>query len=178
METFECILSRRSVRNFLRRVVSDTEITKLLEAAIHAPSSGNLQNWLFIVVRDQTKKLQLAEAALGQMWIATADVIIVVCSKTSRVMLRYGERGNLYAIQNCAAAIQNILLAANNLGLGTCWVGAFEEDAVKRILKIPPDIDVHALIPVGYPAEKPPMPRRIPLEEVVFYNEFGKKSKD
>ncbi|MCW1301070.1 MAG: nitroreductase family protein [Candidatus Nanoarchaeia archaeon] len=175
MDVFECIFRRRSVRSFLNRAVEDEKISKILEAAIHAPSSGDLQNWLFILVRDRKKKLQLAEAALGQMWMTTADVIIAVCSKTSRVTMRYGERGRLYAIQNCAAAIENMLLAATALGLGSCWVGAFDETAVKHILNIPPEIEVHALIPIGYPAEKTIKPRRLPLEEVVFFEEFGKK---
>ena len=100
MEVFEAIKGRRSIRRFEKREVTDEMLAKILEAATYAPSSGNLQNWEFVVVRDEERKRKIAEIALGQSFIAEASVVVVVCSN-DRKILRYGERGKrLYSIQN------------------------------------------------------------------------------
>ncbi len=176
MDVFEAIFNRRSIRKFIDKPVEEDKVARVLDAARWAPSIGNLQEWQFIIVRDPGRKLQLAEAALGQYWIAQSSVIIVVLTKNDRVTRAYGKRGEeLYVKQDAAAAIQNMLLAAHALGLGACWVSVFEEPAVERILKIPSQIDVHALIPIGYPAEKPIPPHRIGLEFMTFFEEYGKR---
>ncbi|MHA1262971.1 MAG: nitroreductase family protein, partial [Candidatus Freyarchaeota archaeon] len=115
--------------------VSDEQVKKLLEAAIMAPSAGNMQPWDFIVVRDEGQKKALARAALGQMFVASAPVVIVVCANKPRTARRYGSRGSeLYCLQDTAAATQNILLAATAMGLAGCWVGAFNEEEASRVL--------------------------------------------
>jgi nitroreductase len=173
MDVFEAILSRRSVRKFKPDDVSYETIMEILEAARWAPSSGNLQNWYFIVVKDPEKKLKLCKAALGQKFVAEAPVLIVVCSDPRKVEYIYGERGRrLYSIQNVAAAIENLLLAATAKGLGTCWVGAFNESEVKSALEIPDYIEVHAIIALGYPDESPKSSRRA-LDEIVFFERWG-----
>jgi len=129
----------------------------------------------FIVVKDEKIKERLAEAALGQMWMTTAPVIVVVCANLERSASRYGERGrNLYAIQDTAAAIENMLLAAHALGYGACWVGAFDEEEVRRILSIPHGLRPVALIPIGKPAEEPSIPYRRSLKDIVHKDVFGK----
>ncbi|HDM45235.1 MAG TPA: nitroreductase family protein, partial [Candidatus Bathyarchaeota archaeon] len=125
MEVFEAIKGRRSVRAFLQKPVPDSLVKKVLESAIYAPSAGNIQPWEFIIVREQRTKERLAEAALGQYFIAEAPVVIVVCANQKLSGRGYGLRGStLYCIQDTAAATQNILLSVHALGLGACWVGA------------------------------------------------------
>ena len=176
MDVFECIKGRRSIRAFKPDPVNEEDLKKILDAAIHAPSAGNLQSWEFIVVRDKERKRQLARAALNQTFIVEAPVVIVVCANLERSGRGYGERGRtLYCIQDTAAAIQNMLLAAYALGYGACWVGAFREDEAKKILKLPRDIRPVAIIPIGRPAESPAPRPRMPLEKVVHYEIFGEK---
>ena len=173
MDVFEAIKKRRSIRAFKNIDVSDEIVEKLIDAARWAPSAGNIQPWEFIVVRNLDAKRRLAEAALNQTFIEEAPVVIVVCADYQRSARGYGSRGaTLYCIQDTAAAIQNIHLAAIALGLGTCWIGAFREEPVKKLLGIPDGVRPVAIIPVGYPAEQPaPRPRR-PLNEIIHREMF------
>ena len=173
MDVFEAIKKRRSIRAFKNIDVSDEIVEKLIDAARWAPSAGNIQPWEFIVVRNLDAKRRLAEAALSQTFIEEAPVVIVVCADYQRSARGYGSRGaTLYCIQDTAAAIQNIHLAAIALGLGTCWIGAFREEPVKKLLGIPDGVRPVAIIPVGYPAEQPaPRPRR-PLNEIIHREIF------
>jgi nitroreductase len=173
LELFEAIRLRRSTRAFTEEEVSEEEVKKLLEAARLAPSAGNIQPWSFVVVRDANIKRRLAEAALNQFFIEEAPVVIVVCADSNRSGQSYGSRGtDLYCIQDTAAAIQNLLLGAVALGLGTCWVGAFQEDMVRVVLGVPKGLRPVAIIPIGRPAEKPNPPYKRPLEEVVRRETF------
>ncbi len=173
MDVFEAISERRSVRAYLEREVSGDLVSQLLSAAVKAPSAGNMQSWEFIIVRDPEMKRDLARAAIDQEFVASAPVVIVICANQARSAQRYGTRGaGLYCIQDCAAATQNLLLAAYSLGLGTCWVGAFDESAVSDMLRIPRNVRAVALIPIGYPAEKPDMPPRLPLGQVVHEGQY------
>jgi len=173
MDVFEAIYGRRSIRSYLDDPVPDEDLEKILEAATMAPSAGNLQPWEFIVVRDDVRKELLARAAYGQYWMAEAPVLVVVCANLDVSGSHYGERGrSLYSIQDTAAAIQNMLLAAYALGYGTCWVGAFDEEAVREIVKAPKRVRPVAIITVGKPAENPRPRGRKPLIEVVHYEEY------
>lgn len=173
MDIFELIKLRRSIRAFTKEDVSNEQVEKILEAARWAPSAGNLQPWEFVVIRRPDIKREIARAALNQTFIEEAPVVIVVCANEVRSGRVYGSRGvNLFCIQDTAAAIENMLLAACALGLGACWVGAFHEEEVRRILKVPRGVRPVAIIPVGKPAEEPSPPRRRPLKEVVHYETF------
>lgn len=173
MDVFEAIKRRKSIRAFKNVDVPEEDVEKLIEAARWAPSAGNIQPWEFIIVRNPETKRKLAEAALNQSFIEEAPVVIVVCADYERSARGYGSRGaTLYCIQDTAAAIQNIHLAAVAMGLGTCWVGAFREEPVKELLKIPDGVRPVAIIPVGCPAEQPkPRPRR-PLSEIIHREVF------
>lgn len=156
MDFWEVIEERHSVRRFERRDVPEEMVERLLGAAIRAPSAGNCQPWRFFVVRRPEVKTALAEAAWGQYFVAQAPLIIVVCAEPQRSAGRYGRRGvELYCLQDTAAATTHILLAATALGLGACWVGAFDEQAAARALNLPAGLRPVALIPVGYPAREP-----------------------
>ena len=176
MDVFECIVTRRSVRSYEKKDVPNELIGQILEAGVRAPSAGNLQPWEFIVVKDIEIKKELASAALRQRHVEEAPVVIVVCADPGKSAERYGERGkSLYCIQDTAAAVENMLLTANSLGLGTCWVGAFEEDEVRKILNIPQKLKPVALITVGFPREyeKPTRTTRIPFENITYIDKHG-----
>lgn len=162
---------RRSVREYLNEPIPDEVLEELLSAAILAPSAGNAQPWRFLVVREPRLKAGLAQAAYGQSFLAEAPVVVAVCADLARAKRAYRERGvNLYCLQDTAAAVENLLLAATAKGLGTCWVGAFDEGKVAEVLGLAADLRPVALIPLGRPAESPnPRPRR-PLSEVVEYH--------
>jgi nitroreductase len=170
----DVIRGRRSIRRFKRgEKVSEEDLRKILEVATYAPSAGNRQPWEFIIVENEDTKNKLAEAAYNQTWITEAPIIIVVCANEERSASRYGERGRtLYCIQDTAAAIQNMLLMAHSLGYGTCWVGAFNENEVRRILNIPIGVRPVAIIPIGKPDEKPTMPPRIPIQKLIHYEKY------
>ncbi len=173
MELLEAIKGRKSIRAFKKQPVSDEAIKTLLDAAGCAPSAGNIQPWEFVIVRDQQIKEKLAEAALDQEFIKDAPLVIAVCADEKRSALGYGNRGRtLYCLQDTAAATQSILLAAYSIGLGACWVGAFNEDEAKIILKAPDGIRPVALIPLGYPDESPRQRGRRFLNQIVHYDTF------
>ncbi|MBS7623651.1 nitroreductase family protein [Candidatus Bathyarchaeota archaeon] len=168
LNVLSAIRKRRSIRSFLERDVAESDVRRILECGTLAPSAGNLQPWQFVVVRDQQRKAALARAAYDQMFIAEAPVVIVVLADQSRSASVYGRRGlELYAIQDTAAAIQNMLLAACEMGYGTCWVGAFDEDSVAEIVKAGRGTKPVAVIPVGYPRYTPAATRRRRLSEVI-----------
>ena len=169
----EAIKNRRSIRAFKNEGISSETVEKLIDAARWAPSAGNIQPWEFIIVKNSEVKRRLAEAALNQKFIEEAPIVIVVCADENRSFKGYGLRGkSLYCIQDTAAAIQNIHLAACSLGLATCWVGAFKEEDVRKILDVPDGVRPVALVPVGYPAEKPSPPSRRPLSQIIHYEKF------
>ncbi len=171
METLSVIKSRRSVRRFQKTPFPEELLVKILEAGQAAPSAGNVQPWRFFVVRNREKKLRLADAALGQSWLLNAPVIIAVCADLDRSQRSYGRRGSeLYALQDTAAAIQNMLLAVTSLGLAACWIGAFREDLVAPLLGVDgKKMRPVALIPIGYAAEAATAPPKFKLDDVVEY---------
>jgi nitroreductase len=173
MELQEAIKGRRSIRKFKKQVIPDTTITQLVEAASYAPSAGNIQPWEFVIVKNPAIKRKLAETARNQAYVEETPTVIVVCADEKRASLGYGTRGRtLYCLQDTAAAIQNILLTAYSLGLGACWIGAFNEDEAKEALKAPEGIRPVAIIPVGYPDETPRCRSRKLLSQVTRYDRF------
>lgn len=180
MDILEFIKSRRTIRKFIpNKPVDWDKVSKCIDAARHAPSAGNLQNWKFIVVIEQDLKKAIAEAALQQWWIMEAPVVIVAISEPEKAERYYGVRGErLYSIQSCAAAIQNLILEAHSLGLGTAWVSAFDEDAIKRILGMEEFARPQAVIPLGYAAEIPQKPPKYPLEQIIFFNTWRNRIRD
>ncbi len=175
MNFLEIIKKRRSIRKYSSKPVEQEKISDILDCARFASSSGNIQNSRFIVVTKQEKKKKIAEACLNQHWIETAPILIVVCSDTEKIKKLYEKRGErLYSIQNTSLVAQNIMLAAHSLNLGTCFISAFNEAAIKRILKIPEEIKVHSIITIGYPNENPKV-KKDTIEGLLFFEEWGKK---
>ncbi len=178
MDTLNCIHGRRSVRRFLDVPVEFEKIGKIIDAGRMAPSAGNLQDWKFILITEKEQRDEVAKACLEQYWISQAPIIIVVCTDPERTKRFYDEQGVKFSTQNGAAAVMNMLLAIHDQELASCWVGAFEEESLKRALSIPDNVIVHAVLPIGYPDERMPTPVRMTMESVVFVGSWGNKIKD
>ena len=173
MDVFEAIKNRRSVRAYAGEKVSEEDVERLIEAVRWAPSAGNIQPWEFVIVKEVETKRKLSDAALNQTFIEKAPVVIVVCADLNRSSRGYGSRGEqLYSLQDTAAATENILLAAQELGLATCWVGAFRENEVAKAVKAPRNLRPVAIVPVGHPAERPVAPQKRSFNEIVHYETF------
>jgi nitroreductase len=173
VDYWQVIEERHSVRNFdAGHDVPPEVVRRILEAAIRAPSAGNCQPWHFVVIRGERTKDRLAGAAYGQRFIADAPVVIIVCADPGRSARRYGNRGaQLYCLQDTAAATEHILLAVTALGLGACWVGAFDERAASQALGLPTDLRPVAIVPIGYSAARPHRTSRRSLKEVTTFGE-------
>lgn len=179
MDTKDAIHNRRSTRNFSSIPVEWHKVTHILEAGKYAPSTGNLQAWRFIVVVDPAMREKIAETCLEQYWIATAPVLIVVTSLTYKMEQYYGLRGErFYSIQECAAAAENMILAAEELGVGSCWVSGFDETELKNNLGIPDNARPQVVLALGYPNEVTPRPPKERLETVVFLEQYGNRIRD
>jgi len=149
-KTIENILQRHSCREFTGGQLPEKHLKTLMECLRWAPSAGNLQPWFFYVVESQPAKEALARAAFGQDFIADATVVFVVCAESEASAAIYGERGRtLYCLQDTAAAVENLLLAATALGYGSCWIGAFDEESARQALDIPRRLRPVALVPLG-----------------------------
>jgi len=154
VDFWQVLKNRHCVRGFdADRLVTDEQIEKLISAAKMAPSAGNCQDWEFVVIKEKEEKQRLVEQAISfkQSFVAEAPIVIVVCINFNKTKDRYGNRGrDLYSIQDTAAASQNLLLAATALGLGACWVGAFDENKASEVLNLADGLRPVVIIPLGY----------------------------
>jgi nitroreductase len=167
LEILDAIRGRRSIRRFKGGALPPHVLATLEESLLAAPSAGNLQSRRFHFVSRPEALRRIAAAAYGQDFIAQAP-LAVVCSADLSIARRYGERGRtLYCLQDVAASVQNLMLAAYSLGLGTVWVGAFDEREVASILGLPASLRPVAVVPVGYPDEAPPPPERIDRDKAI-----------
>lgn len=175
MEVFEAIRRRKSVRTYAPTPVSKEKLERILEAARLAPSAENIQPWYFIVVMDPEKRRQIAKSGRFAGFLEEPPVVVVGCGD-------WKASPKWHPI-DVTIAMQNMVLAATEEGLGTCWVGSFDEELVKRLLKIPEHLKVIALLAVGYPRKKLDLPgkmvhlvhQRKGLDEIVGFEEYGKK---
>jgi nitroreductase len=170
MDVIDAIKQRESVRSYKNMPVEDKKLQLLLEAARLAPSASNRQEWRFVVVTDQEARQKLVVAASNQGFVAEAPVVIAACAETDNHVMKCGQL--CYPI-DVAIAIDHITLKAVEEGLGTCWIGAFDEKAVKAILKIPQDIRVVSLLTVGYPKTLHSKKTRNKLDEIVRYESWS-----
>jgi len=173
MDFLETIKNRRSNRNFIDKPLEKDLLYEIINAGRYAPSSGNLQNWKFIVIEKQKIKDKIANLALNQLWLGKASALVVVCVTPDKAKMYYGKHGNEYSIQNGVFAASNMLLAAEALGVASCYVAAFDRYGVKELLRVPPEAFVIGLVALGYSSKPPVMPTRYELESFVFLNSWG-----
>jgi nitroreductase len=158
MDVFDAITNRRSIRKYKNTEIEAEKVEKILESARLAPSAANRQEWKFLVVEDPQTRKKLVEAAHGQKFIEEAPVTIVACSTESERIMPCNQYA--YTV-DLSIAVSFMILEATEIGLGTCWLGAYDEGKVKEILAIPEDIRVPAMFTLGYADEKPdPRPRK------------------
>lgn len=175
MEYQKLVKKRRSIRKYRPDSVLEKDVETILEAARLAPSWGNRQCWQYIVVTDPGIKKKLAGEE--REWISNAPVIIVVCADPKASGHKTGLE---YFMLDIGISFEHLILAATDLGLGTCWIGAFNEEIAKEVLRIPDGIRVVAFTPLGYPGEKKDdVFARKALKEICSYNGYEQaKSKD
>ncbi|HII17096.1 TPA: nitroreductase family protein [Candidatus Woesearchaeota archaeon] len=176
MDVFEAIHKRRSIRKYTDQPVEWDKVVHILEAGRLAPNAGNLCNFKFVAVREDAIRKLMAKACYNQEWMEQAPIHIMVCTEPDKSKRFYGLRGErFYVIQDCAAAAENMLIAATALGLGSCWVSAFDEERLRRIHNLPEQVIVQMVITIGYPAEEPEMPPKNTLEWLTFVERWGQK---
>jgi len=169
VEVFTAIRQRRSVRAYKNTHVEEDKLRKILEAARLSPSASNRQEWKFVIVKKKETSQKLAKAALEQSFIGEAPVVIVACATETKSVMLCGQPA--YTV-DVSIACAFMILQAYELGLGTCWIGAFKEDQVKKILKIPESVRVVAMIPLGYPDEEPSQSSRKGLDQIVCFEKY------
>ena len=170
VELREAILMRKSVRSWAPGQIETEKLRRVLEAARLAPSARNDQEWRFVVVTDPETRRRIGEAARNQAFVAAAPAVIACCAETDKHLMRCGQPA--YVVDT-SIAVDHLTLAAVEEGLGTCWIGAFDADAVHAILGIPPEVEIVALLPIGYPSD-PSQARksRLPLDQIVRYEHW------
>ncbi len=178
MEVEECIKTRRSIRKFLGTRIPKEKIVNILEAGRMAPTAGNLQNHEVIVVTEADLKNKVAEACLQQYWIAKAPVVLVVVAEHDVQKKHYGKRGELYSVQSAANVAMNMILTAHSLGVASCWVGAFDNEIIRRALNIPGKITPLTVIPLGTADEEVPAPSRKAFYSTIWIETYGNQVKD
>ena len=170
MDVFDAIKKRRSVRTYLDKPIEEEKLNAVLEAGRLAPSASNRQEWRFVIVRDGEVRRKLGEAANEQSFVGTAPVVIAACAVTDEHVMSCGQL--CYPI-DVAIALDHISLAAVEHGLGTCWIGAFNEGKVKEILGIPEEVRVVGLMPIGYPATQAVKEKnRLPFNKIVKHDHW------
>lgn len=174
MELDKAINERHSARRFKIKKPDWRKILEAIDATTKAPLAGNIPTVKFILVSDKEKIAELAEAAT-QDFIAEAHYVVVVCSDKEQCIRAYDERGEKYCEQQAGAAIENFLLKLTELDLATCWIGAFSDETVKRILQIPDNVDVEAILPIGYEMEKTKQRKKPDLDSVLFFDLWKNK---
>ncbi len=166
-DVLDLLKGRRSIRRYQKKDVSKEIIERLIEAARWAPSGANIQPWHFVVVTKEELRKEVGKEAkflfVKSRHVSEAPVLIVVC----------GDTKSAFHMVDCSLAGANIIMEATSLGLGTCWIGAFNEVRIKEILGIPEGMKVVGLITVGYPAESPSAPPKVGLAEILHWEEFG-----
>lgn len=175
MELDKAIKERHSVRSFKKGIKIDyKKIIDIVEAGRYAPAAGNAVCTKYIMVWDKDKIRELGEAS-QQKFVGDAEWIIVVCSDKQFVKKLYLDRTDKYTKQQAGASIENMLLKAVDLGLASCWIGAFSDEIVRRVLKIPDDVEVEALLPIGKELGKSKDQYKPDPEGIYYFNEWKNK---
>ncbi len=167
----DLIKKRRSIRSYKSQEIKEADLNYVLEAFRKAPSAKNLQPWKLVVVKDKKKINDLAIACNNQTFLTEAPVLVVACAKENEAYELMGGYMNSYPI-DVGIAMEHLILAATERGLGTCWIGAFREKLVKDLLDIPEGVRVVALTPLGIPAEEGEIKGRKHISEIVCYEKY------
>ena len=164
MSFLDVILNRRSIRRYENKEIPKEVLDQILEAGRHSPSAVNRQPYRFVVVTDS--KLKKEAKGLLSRFLEKAPVVVVGCANHKSLLT------GKWAIIDTTIALENMVLAAWSLGVGSCWIGSFNEQKIKELLNIPKDWKVVALVTLGYPAETPKPRKKKPTDELFGFNQF------
>jgi nitroreductase len=176
MEVYTAIKARRSIRRFKSKPVSKKSLSKILDAARHAPSAGNVQPWEFIVVDDPKLKHRILTECISEenKAMETAPILVVACADTGRSGLKYGDVGRkFFAIVDVTSAVENMMIASVAEGLGTCWTTINDYKCLQELLELPSEIVPITVVPIGHPDEEPKEHGRANIEKIVHFNSYG-----
>lgn len=173
MEFYKVLKTRRSVRSFRSDPVPQDALDRVLESVRISPSGSNRQPWRFILVTDPGLRGELVAACGDQDFVGEAPIVVVACGHDIRYN-RGGYMGEMSFLVDVSIAFTHLILAARAEGLGTCWIGSFDNDRIKGLLSIPEDLDVVAVSPIGYPDGEwfRETDRRKPLSEITSLNRY------
>jgi len=169
MEFSELITKRYSVRAYKPDPVEDEKLHQVLEAARLAPTAANRQPFQLIVIHTAGREAEL-KRIYGQDWFVQPPLVIGICALPARAWTR--RDGKNYADVDVTIAMDHLILAAADLGLGACWIGAFDPAAAREVLGLPDDVEPLAFTPLGYPADRPGTKKRKALSELVRYEQW------
>jgi len=169
MDVLEAIATRRSIRSYKSKAVEQHKLDHVLEAARLAPSGANRQTWKFVVARDAQVRKRIAEITRGQDFVAEAPVVIAAVATDTAVTTGSGEPAHRI---DMAIAVDHMTLAAHSLGLGTCWIGAFDQRGAEKVLEVPEGQEVVVLLTLGYAAAEGVFRGRKPIEEIISYERY------
>ena len=170
MNVMDAIKARRSIRSYKDQPVEPEKLQQVLEAARLAPSANNRQEWKFIVVQDPATRQALVRPCHNQAFVSQAPVVIAACSTNPTRVMASGQSA---AAVDLTIAVDHLTLVAVELGLGTCWIGAFDAPAVAKLLGVPSDVAVVHVLPLGYPADSPGAHRAKPASEVICHEKWS-----
>ena len=165
----ECIKNRYSVRKFSEKKIEADKLETILDAARISPSARNIQPWKFVVIQDDEKRAKLEEICSGQKFVADAPLTIAICCNNLEYTMRSGQPASII---DGALASQNIALQCVELGLGTCWIGAFFQEPAAKLIELPEDWKIIGLLPIGYPEIKKGIRKLKPKKEVISFDKF------
>ncbi|MBX4212640.1 nitroreductase family protein, partial [Candidatus Pacearchaeota archaeon] len=174
MKFDEVIKSRKSVRTFKSTKASWKDVLEAVDTAIQAPFAGNLNHLKFLIVEDKKIIEKISEFS-HQVWINEAGIVVLALSDDTHLENLYGHRGRIYSRQQAGAAIENFLLKITDLGLASCWVGAYSDELIKQLLEIPAHVQIEAILPVGYEKGKNPKTPKRSLESALFWEKWNKR---
>lgn len=174
MEIHRAIQTLKSTKKYLDKELDWAKLTDIVDSIRHTPSAGDIANWKIIIVKDKKTKEEIAKVSADQLWISTAPVLLIVCNDQSEMERMFKGKADYYSTQSCAAGIQNILLMANAVGVDSAWVRTFNSDRIKKILDIPENIKIDAMVTLGYADKREKGERKTETRNVVYFEKWGK----
>jgi len=174
MDFDKVVEKRQSIRKFKNKTPNWRDIVKAIDIARQIPLAGNVNTLKFLLVMDKDKIEKIAEA-VDQQCVFDTNMLIVVCSDESQLEKRFDERGRIYTRQQAGAAIQTLLLKLTDMKLASCWVGAFDDNQIRKTLSIPKKILIEAVIPIGYEKEKCSKKRKMAVENLIYCDKWDQK---
>jgi len=175
IKCIESFKTRRSVRQVLDVKPDFKLIENIIEAGTSAPCAGDVQNYKIIVIEDELKRKKIGEFSYHQFWINKAPYILVILREDKELKKKYPDNGELYSMQNVAVVIQNIMMAIHMSKLATCWIAVKNDDGIRKMLEIPDEYHIDAVIPIGYPNEVPFLEKRAETMALIDFKTLGNK---